>query len=387
MGNRRLQITLQPEVLQWARERIEFSPEDLARKMQVKPDRVLEWEDSGQISVAQIDRLAAVTHTPLGFLYMSKPLEEVLPVADFRTFGDSPPRRPSPDLLDTVYTMQRRQAWMRDELITEDVPPLDFVGAFTTASDPSAVAAAMRDALALEPNWAAGVRGGWENALRFLRVRIEEIGILVVVTGVVGNNNSRPLDPEEFRAFVLVDDYAPLIFVNNKDYKSAQMFTMAHELAHIFVGEDGVSNFEELQPAPHRTEIFCNSVAAEFLVPEEELRAYWSTVAKKRYPYQSVARRFKVSGIVAARRALDLRLIDQSSFSKFYREYVGRERGKGPSGGNFWNNQNVRIGKRFGAAVARAVKEGRLLYRDAYALTGLNGDTFVNMARNMGVQL
>ena len=354
--------------------------------MQVKPDRVLEWEDSGQISVAQVGRLAAATRTPEGFLYMSKPLEEVLPIADFRTLGDRPPRRPSPDLLETVYTMQRRQEWMRDELIADEAPPLDFVGAFNTASDPKVVAAAMRAALALEPGWAAGV-GGWENALRFLRIRIEEIGILVVVTGVVGNNNSRPLDPEEFRAFALVDDYAPLIFVNNKDYKSAQMFTMAHELAHIFVGEDGVSNFEELRPVPHRTEIFCNSVAAEFLVPSEELRPYWPTVAESHDPYQSVARRFKVSGIVAARRALDLHLIDRASFSEFYREYVGRERGKGPSGGNFWHNQNVRIGKRFGAAVARAVAEGRLFYRDAYALTGLSGDTFVNMARNMGVQL
>ena len=386
MGNRRLQITLQPEVLRWARERIDFSPEELARKMQVKPDRVLEWEDSGQISVAQVDGLAAATHTPAGFLYMSEPPEEVLPIADFRTLGDRPPRRPSPDLLETVYAMQRRQAWMRDELIADEALPLDFVGAFMTASDPRAVAAAMRAALALQPDWAAGV-GGWEDALRFLRVRIEEVGILVVVNGVVGNNNFRSLDPEEFRAFALMDDYAPLIFVNNKDYKSAQMFTMAHELAHIFVGEDGVSNFEELQPAPHGTEIFCNSVAAEFLVPGEELRAYWPTVVESPDPYQSVARRFKVSGIVAARRALDLRLIDPASFSEFYREYVERERRKGPGGGNFWNNQNVRVGKRFGAAVARAVAEGRLLYRDAYALTGLKGDTFVNMARNMGVQL
>lgn len=386
MGNRRLQITLQPEVLRWARERIDFSPEELARKMQVKPDRVLEWEDSGQISVAQVDGLAAATHTPAGFLYMSEPPEEVLPIADFRTLGDRPPRRPSPDLLETVYAMQRRQAWMRDELIADEAPHLDFVGAFTTASDLRTVAAAMRTALELHPDWAAGV-GGWEDALRFLRLRIEEVGILVVVNGVVGNNNSRRLDPDEFRAFALVDDYAPLIFVNNKDYKSAQMFTMAHELAHIFVGEAGVSNFEELQPTSHGTEIFCNSVAAEFLVPGEELRAYWPTVAVSPDPYQFVARRFKVSQIVAARRALDLRLIDPASFSEFYREYVERERRKGPGGGNFWNNQNVRVGKRFGAAVARAVAEGRLLYREAYALTGLKGDTFVNMARNMGVQL
>ncbi len=387
MGNRRLQITLQPEVLQWARERIEFSPEELARKMKVKPDRVLQWEDSGQVSVAQVDRLAAVTHTPAGFLYMSKPPEEVLPVADFRTFGDRPPRRPSPDLLETVYTMQRRQAWMRDELIADEAPPLDFVGAFNTASDPKVIAAAMRAALALEPDWAAGVRGGWEDALQFLRDCIEEVGILVAGNGIVGNNTHRPLHLGEFRAFVLMDDYAPLIFMNNKDYKSAQMFTMAHELAHIFVGEDGVSNFEEMQPAHHRTEIFCNSAAAEFLVPEEELRVYWRTVPESQDPYQSVARRFKVSGIVAARRALDLHLIKPAAFSEFYREYLQRERRKGSSGGDFWNSQNVRIGKRFAAAVARAVTEGRLLYRDAYALTGLKGDTFVNMAQSMGVQL
>ena len=386
MGNRRLQITLRPEVLRWARERVNISPEELAHKVQVKPDRVLEWEGSGEISLAQVERLAAATRTPAGFLYMSEPPEEALPIADFRTLGDRPPRRPSPDLLETVYAMQRRQAWMRDELIADGSLPLDFVGTFTTASNPRAVAAAMWTALELQPDWAVRV-GGWENALRFLRVRIEEIGILVVVTGVVGNNNSRRLDPEEFRAFALVDDYAPLIFVNNKDYKSAQMFTMAHELAHIFVGEDGVSNFEDLQPVPHRTEIFCNRVAAEFLVPSDQLRAYWPTAAASPDPYQSVARRFKVSTIVAARRALDLHLIEPASFSEFYREYVERERARGPSGGNFWNNQNVRIGKRFAAAVARAVKEGRLLYRDAYTLTDLNGDTFVKMALRVDVQL
>lgn len=386
MGNRRLQITLRPEVLRWARERVDISPEQLAHKVHVKPDRVLAWEGSGEISLAQVERLAAATHTPAGFLYMSEPPDEALPIADFRTLGDRPPRRPSPDLLDTVYSMQRRQAWMRDELIADEVPPLDFVGAFTTASDPMAVAAAMRTSLELQPDWAAGV-GSWEDALQLLRDRIEEVGVLVAGNGVVGNNNFRPLALDEFRAFALMDDYAPLIFVNNKDYKSAQMFTMAHELAHIFVGEAGVSNFEELQPAPHRTEIFCNSVAAEFLVPSEHLRAYWPTAAASPDPYQSVARRFKVSTIVAARRALDLHLIEPALFSEFYREYAQRERGKGPGGGTFWNNQNVRIGKRFAAAVARAVKEGRLLYRDAYALTDLKGDTFVNMARSMGVQL
>ena len=101
------QITLQPEVLRWARERAGLSPEQLAKKMQVKPERVSRWEITGKISIAQGDRLAERTYTPLGYLYLSKPPEEPLPIRDFRTRGDGPPKRPSQDLLDTIYQMQR----------------------------------------------------------------------------------------------------------------------------------------------------------------------------------------------------------------------------------------------------------------------------------------
>ena len=128
MSSRRLQITLQPEVLRWARERAKLQPEELAQKMGVKlPDRVLKWEKDGAISVAQVDRLAKCTYTPLGFLYLEEPPDERLPITDFRTREGTPP--PSPDLLETVYLMQRRQAWMRDELIEDGAEPLDFVGA------------------------------------------------------------------------------------------------------------------------------------------------------------------------------------------------------------------------------------------------------------------
>ena len=117
MSSRSLQITLQPDVLRWARERARIDAEQLADKMQVKPERVLAWERDGRISIAQADKLAQRTYTALGLLYLTEPPKDLLPIPDFRARGNE--QQPSVNLLDTIYLMQRRQAWMRDELIGE----------------------------------------------------------------------------------------------------------------------------------------------------------------------------------------------------------------------------------------------------------------------------
>ena len=389
MTDRRRKITLQPDVLRWARERAGLSEDELAKKMQVKLERVQGWERSGEISMAQLNRLARHTYTPEGYLFLDEPADDSLPIADFRTVGDHPIARPSPNLLDTIYQMQRRQDWMREELLIEEADPLEFVGAFNGSADFEDVADGIREALTLDSDWASG-NSTWEAALRFIRNRIEEIGVLIFINGIVGNNTHRRLDPDEFRGFALIDEYAPLIFINNADYTSAQMFTIAHELAHIFVGAEGVSNFEALLPTNHAMESFCNNVAAEFLVPHAELERLWETIDKDEEPYRKIARKFKVSVIVAARRTLDLGLIDRDAYFEFYGKYLADERRRKENqtgGGDFWNNQNVRLGRRFGGAVARAVKEGRLLHREAYRLTGLRGDSFESMPEKMGMRL
>ena len=386
MSGRRLQITLQPDVLRWARERAKLQPEELARKMGVKRhERVLEWERDGVISVAQVDKLAKCTYTPLGFLYSKEPPDERLPIADFRTREGTPP--PSPDLLDTVYLMQRRQAWMRDELIKDGVEPLGFVGAYGLDSQPRHVASAMREALQLTDGW-ADTQSTWREALRLIQDRLDATGVLVCFNGVVGNNSRRKLAPNEFQGFALADEYAPLVFVNSTDFKAAQMFTLAHELAHLFIAQSGVSTFEALQPVSNETEEFCDKAAAEFLVPEEELRVFWPHAERANSPYQAIAHRFKVSSVIAARRALDLNLINTDMFFNIYKqsanEWLVNQQSE-TGGGNFWNTQKWRVGPRFAAAIARAVKEGRLLYREAYNLTGLRGDTFENMPEKLGV--
>ena len=388
MVSRHSPIAVRPAMLIWARERAGLRTDELARKVNVKPERVLAWERSGNITMPQAERLARATHTPFGHLFLSNPPDESLPIPDFRARGDAPPSRPSPDLLETIYSMQRRQAWMREELVESGAEPLEFVGAYHPNENAPAIALAIRDALNLAYGWAAS-EPNWSQALRHLRDSTEDAGILIFFNGVVGNNTSRKLDPDEFQGFALVDEYAPLIFVNNADFKAAQIFTLAHELAHLLIGESGVSVFNNMEPAPNAIERLCDSAAAEFLVPGDDLQSFWVSEDWTGNPHQDAARHFKVSSIVAARRALDLGLIDRDAFFSFY--HANKSRGiasvESTGGGSFWNTQRWRIGHRFPAAVFRAVKGGRLNHLEAYSLTGLSGETFAKLPEKIGIRV
>ena len=276
MTTQRETLKLRPAVLRWARERADLTTEDLARKVKLKAERVEEWENSGAISMAWAERLAAATHSPLGFLFLSFPPDEPLPITDFRTRAGQAPPRVSVNLLETVHAMQQRSGWLREELIGTGAGPVLLVGAYRHGSSTVDAAHAMRSALGLSPNWAADARS-WSDAIGLLCDQAEAAGVMIVFNGVMGNDTSRKLDPDEFQGFALVDEYAPLIFVNNADYKAAQIFTVAHELAHLFVGQEGVSASESLLPSDHEVETLCDGIAAEFLVPEVELRAFGRT--------------------------------------------------------------------------------------------------------------
>lgn len=308
-----------------------------------------------------------------------------MPIPHFRTLADESMAHASPDLLDTIYTMQRRQEWMRQYLIQEGNEPLEFVNSARTDEQPGSIAEKIRTTLGFSADWASS-NSTFHDALRQLRETMEAVGILVVVNGIVGNNTHRTLNVEEFRGFVLVDPYAPLVFVNGADGKAAQMFTLAHEVAHVFLGSSAAFDLRQLMPANDGVERLCNQVAAEFLVPENLVRENWRWAASDSNPFQLLSRRFKVSEIVVARRALDLRLIDKARFLVFYRQYVAGERRRSQQasdGGNFYAAANLRIGSRFASTVLRAVREGKLMYGEAYDLTGLRGKTFEQFASNV----
>lgn len=366
-------VAVSKDVLQWAIERTQ-RPEEIEEKFPA----FKEWvEGDLQPTLNQLSSFAKATRTPFGYFFLLEPPNVTLPIPYFRTIDNQVYTRLSADLIETVQTMQRRQAWLREYLIESGESPRPFVASVNLRTEIKDTADEIRSVLQIKGNWAKG-HTTWTAALRELINRVDEAGILISISGIVGNNTRRKLSVEEFRGFVLVDEYAPLAFINGSDGKAAQMFTLAHELAHVWLGSSAAFDLRELRPADSDNELWANQVAAEFLVPENSLRQIWNTLRQKKDPFQAVARHFKVSEIVAARRALDLSYINRNQFLEFYRIYLSKQRsqGKKSKGGNFFASQNLRIGRRFGEAVVSAIHGGKLLYRDAYRLTGLHGKTF-----------
>lgn len=382
-----MRVTVRPELLSWARERSRLDPAYLDLHF----PRLAKWErGDAQPTFKQLESFAKATHTPVGYLFLPEPPHEALPIRDLRTVVHGPDQ-PSPDLLETIYAMQRRQDWLRDERRESEAGPLEFVGSARLSDEPSAVGREMRRIVGIDEGWASAV-STWEGAVNELRRRIELLGVMAVVNGVVGNNTHRKLDVAEFRGFALTDPYAPLIFINGADAKSAQMFTVAHELAHVWLGSDGegVSGFDGIFPGDARVEKFCDQAAAEFLVPAGELRELWPAVKGESHPFEQLARRFKVSPIVVGRRAMELRLVGREAFFDFYETYTKRERrqaAQSSGGGDFYHNQNTRVGARFATRVIGAALEGRLSFKEAYDLTGLRGGAFQEYARRLGMDL
>ena len=382
-----MRVDVKPDLFLWACERAGRNIDALAQQ---QPFRKLPAWVGGEErpTFKQLEKFARATHTPFGYFFLPEPPEESVPIPDLRTVRNQYIGRPSPDLLDTVHAMQRRQAWLHEDLIECEAEPVDFVGSARTADDSQGVGREMRRMVGLDDGWAGKVRT-WQEAVSELRRAIEHLGVMAVINGVVGNNTHRKLDVGEFRGFALSDKYAPLVFVNGADAKSAQMFTLVHELAHIWLGQSALTDTSLISQPSHEIESWCDRVAAEFLVPARELKAYWREVRQTESPFDAIARHFKVSPIVAGRRAMDLRLVDRETFFAFYHEYIAKERRRSHAGagGDFYNNQNTRVGELFATQVIFAAKSGRVSFKEAYDLTGLRGGAFQEYACRLGVDL
>jgi len=368
-------IEVQPEIIRWAIDRSGRTAGGLVHRF----PKIHTWEKSlARLTLAELEKLAAATLTPLGFFFLPNPPVEKLPIPDFRTVKDMPLHGMSPDLIETVNLMVLRQDWYREYLREDGVPKLSFVGSADLSTPHETVAHAIRAELGLGQRWAAS-KHTWTDTLSHIRDAIESIGVLVVINGVVGNNNTRRLNAEEFRGFVLCDDQAPLIFVNGTDAKSAQVFTLFHELAHLWLGKSAIFDGEQLDEPSDVVEKFCNRVAAEAAVPAAEITLLWRQHRPEDVYFSQLSKNFKVSPITIGRRLLELDLISKKEFLSFYSEYQKAAKPSGvpdSSGGNFYYIQNNRIGKRFARAVATAAYEGKLSYTEAFRLTGLTAATF-----------
>lgn len=384
-----VRVEVRPNVLTWARARSGIADEEWERRFP-KFEAWLAGEAAPTLK--QLEDFARKTHTPVGFLFLEEPPVEVVPIPDFRTVGDRPVGADevvSADMLDVIYACERRQEWYRDNQILEGEPPLAFVGAASTSDAVDDVAGQMRVVL----DWTAQNRAtcrGPDGALTWLREHAEAAGVLVMISGIVGSNTHRILDPQEFRGFALADPYAALVFVNGADSKSAQVFTLVHELAHLWLGETALSDLDPRSVRANEVERWCNQVAAELLVPMAEFRNRLNSSSDLRAQLQPLAEHFRISPQVVLGR---LREAGSLTWEQYLVELdVERERvaeflaTRGGGGGNYYNTKPVQVSRRFALALIASAKEGRTPYTRAFRLLDVkSGSTFDGLAEHLGV--
>lgn len=380
-----VRVDVAPELFAWASERSRRDPEYLSGRF----PKLSAWE-SGQTkpTLKQLEDFARATYTPLGRFFLPEPPEETLPLPDFRTLRDEQLARPSPNLLDTIYLCEQRQEWYRDFARSTGELDLPFVGSLSTAAETDDAADAMQAALGFDVE-SRQEYSTWEGALRGLVERAEGAGVLVMVSGVTASNTHRPLDPDEFRGFALVDQVAPLVFINGADTKAAQIFTLAHELVHIWLGESALSS-PNLGGVPgNDIERWCNEVAAELLVPLASIRAQLKPEDDLADTLARLARVYKVSTLVILRRVFDARGLSSTDYWSAFRAELARVReasSRSAGGGDFYNTQPIRVSRRFAQAVIADTLEGRTLHRDAFRLLGFKkASTFEELGHRLGV--
>jgi len=370
------------KILTWARERSGISVPEFAAKNGISEERLRKWEDGTEaLTFTQAQKFADKAHVPFGYLFLREPPLDELPIPDLRTIDNRGVNRPSAELLDLLKLTLLRQQWYREYLSNEQGNPCELVGSVSQNASAQVIVENMRRKLGVQ---AHPIRGDWQDYYRDLVHRIESNGVLVMREASLGHH-SRPLKVEEFRGFAIADKFAPIIFVNHADAPGARLFTLMHELCHIWMGISGISDGSD---SPNRdSEVKCNAVAAEFLVPEAEFSPLWRDTEDWKDNLAPLQAHFHVSQWTLARRALTLGFIHTNQ----YRNYIAKQKelwdnrekrtdGNGPS---FHKTKNAQISKLFSRAVLSQAFNGQIMLREAGQLLGINPAKLKNFANEV----
>ena len=378
-----------PNLLTWARRRRGMDLSKLASRLNVEPEVVAAWESGERRpTFRQAQNFAKALYVPFGYLYLLEPPVEELPIADFRTIPGQAPPRPSPDLLDLLNDVIGKQQWYREYRESEGVEELPFIGRFTASDSEETVASNIRDVIGVDR--ARQQSSNWESFMRTLTRNAEDLGIMVMRSGIVGSNTRRALDVKEFRGFSVSDHIAPLIFINGRDFKGAQLFTLAHEMAHIWIGEGGISNPDYGLDSEYQdgaVELFCNRIAAETLVPSEDFQSRWSSDdVSLSNNLNKLSGHYKVSSMVILRQAHDCNLVTDFEYRESYSQLAAQASQSTLSsklGGNPYHNLTARNGTAFTKAVVASAEDGTLMSSEAADMLGVKVKTLPKVASRL----
>ena len=357
-----------PNVLKWARESARMTEETAAAKASVTVDRLKEWEaGESQPTIRQAQTLAKAYKRPFALFFLPEIPRDFQPLQDFRKPGSKTLTTSS---IFIIREIQQKEAWISDVYSENQEEKLAFVGRYSIKDNPQAVANDILETLKINP-------GSYktDNPIKEWIDAAETNGIFVSRTSFI--HSRLKLDSEELQGFAIADPYAPFVFVNSDDWNAPQLFTLVHELAHIWIAETGISN--EVEPEIrhkgkfHPVELFCNEVAANALMPIEIVSSFDTVSFQNLKDVYKVARQLGVSSFALLVRALKLNIISAPHYQKLkkhadidYAEFLKREAEKKakqkekdqPGGPNYFLLQLNRNSRLFTQTVLDAFRGG-----------------------------
>ena len=357
-----------PEVLKWARETAKLSETDAAAKVSVKEDKIKEWESGeSEPTIRQAKILANAYQRPFAILFLPEIPNDFQPLQDFRKKGSD---ELSTSTLFIIREIQQKQVWISEELKDNEVQKLSFVGKYSISDEPEIIANNIVETLELNPL-------NYENQdpIKLWVEKSEQKGIFISRTSFF--HSHLKLDKEELQGFAIADEYAPFIFINSSDWKAPQLFTLVHELAHIWIATTGISN--HITPniidrnKYHPVELFCNEIAANALMPKSYIETFTPKDFENEKRIFSTAKNLGVSTIALLVRARNLNIITNNQYKKIKRkaditfsdflekEKLKKLRQKKQDGGpSFYMLRLNRNGRLFTQSVLDAYKSGRI---------------------------
>ncbi|GEM05953.1 DNA-binding protein [Halolactibacillus miurensis] len=380
-------ISVNPSVIRWAIHASGKSVENISEKF----SKIREWSTiESKLSVTDLNKLSKELRIPFGYFILETPPKEDIKLLKYRTINNLENENPSRELVDTIRSMEKRQNFMKEVLVEDGFSPLPFVGCKTLEDDFRKVSKDIIEKLNLEKGWNKKNK----DTFNILREAVSNIGVILMQNGIAGNNTHRSLDVSEFRAFVLIDKYAPLIFLNSKDSENGKIFSVCHELVHIWLGLDELYNdrFKRDQEFENaELERFCNRVSAEMLLPLDLLVNIFDHNLTPYENLKNISDKFNVSDLVVCIKMKQEELISPKIFNELYpllleeinENMLKEEKKSKKSGGDYYRTQGSRMDINFVRSVDRRAKEGKILYTEAYELLGAKGNTYDKLVRHM----
>ncbi len=388
-----------PVVIKWARESAGFSVVDAAKKIGRSVDDINAWESGdSKPTIAQARKASKVYKRPLAVFYLPKPPKDFSTLRDFRKLPTDFPREFSSNLRFLIRQTHERQMWLQEYLVEEGYSTLEFIGSGSISDNPLKVAKSIRNLLGVSFSTISNCKSRSE-ALNIWVKASENIGIFVFQSG---NMQYEKIEVEEARGFALADEYAPFVFLNAQDAKVAQIFTLIHEIAHLWINESGVSNMYDRGRAlvgSDEVEVFCNQVAAEVILPQKDFSEFWRNIDSENEienKIENSSKYFKVSKTVIARRLLNSNVINRKRYLEFadqfyqewleYKDEIKKKNASSKGGPHMYLMKVINNGRQFSRMVLGAYQSGRLSGRDTSAILGVKVNGLATYASYAGMK-